>query len=986
MFRKYQYYLIEIVIIIIISLLPLYWLRSGSVILGHDSMYVLDIPAQLRSIFYSWNIQKNFGSSWPLMHGFLPMYFTENFIFNLTSSFNLTQKFVFILWFIAIGLSMYILTVSVFPEKKFRYMRVISAVLYMLNFYNLELWFTADRPKFSLLTALPLGILIFYKLINRNISLLSGIVIFGLITVVFNQGALPPLLGTFWLVMLFAWFFFTLAKIREKSFIDLRHDLLILILLIFSMCLGNLYWLVSIITYSLGYYSTGVSSVGGIDGLINWEKMVSTNSSILNLLRLQGSPFWIQDNHQFASLFNTSPVLIISSFVFILVIIFGINLFLKLKTDRRKKGLILFFLSVFVVGLFFAGGTRPPFGIIYEMLMRHIPGFAIFRSSYYKFSPLVYVSVPFLFGYFISIMIDSFKNNKISRIFGVLFILFTIIYHFPFITSDPFKFTWGFSTRVKPPEYVYPISDYINKLPEDSRILLLPQLDSGYIGDPVDAYIWGYYSLESFPQIITHKTLIVKDMQSEDIIRVLYDSFRNGDFLTFNQLAKRIGITHILWRGDVKLSEVSEKNYSLKAWEEQLNRYPNLNLEKASVIWKLFRLNIKKDPVLSDTETISIAKVQPDLIGELIKYGNQNINSSYVLNQNIIPDFLKPFSESTIITPICRMCKPNEFKIFVESIKIAPYKTRYSMLLRLLRKNKADIPVSESGSPDNVIDNYLSDSNRILAEYSDKSENKFSRYLNDINRIRFYLDRLTGQSKNQYQIRVLGFLKVQLNYVNNLLINDVNQKNNLNKQLNIDIGNISNEVWMSDEKNNIYRYDFTLDNDNIFDIQPQEILSNFIIKIDNQEIAESELSGISLKSGYHQLSLEKNTNYSGDSIPDILIIHKTENQVLDRPKIEFQNINPSLYKIKIIGISKPMILKFNEKFDYNWDLKGISHRNHFEIDGYANGWLIDKTGNIELDLYYSPQKLLDIALLISSCYLFFMISALGYQILRFKKL
>jgi len=112
----------------------------------------------------------------------------------------------------------------------------------------------------------------------------------------------------------------------------------------------------------------------------------------------------------------------------------------------------------------------------------------------------------------------------------------------------------------------------------------------------------------------------------------------------------------------------------------------------------------------------------------------------------------------------------------------------------------------------------------------------------------------------------------------------------------------------------------------------------------------------------------------------------------DQNKYEVKQINFSKYKIKITDIDEPFLLNFLESFDNYWRLyarNGFSKKrltDHFMINGYANGFIIDpkileekgilemkENGKYDLELVmeYFPQRLFYLALLVSLLALFF---------------
>jgi hypothetical protein len=63
------------------------------------------------------------------------------------------------------------------------------------------------------------------------------------------------------------------------------------------------------------------------------------------------------------------------------------------------------------------------------------------------------------------------------------------------------------------------------------------------------------------------------------------------------------------------------------------------------------------------------------------------------------------------------------------------------------------------------------------------------------------------------------------------------------------------------------------------------------------------------------------------------------------------------------------LLVFLESYDRNWRLyingSEVPETSHLKVNAFANGWLIDKTGNLAISLEYEPQGLLNIAIVAS---------------------
>jgi hypothetical protein len=117
------------------------------------------------------------------------------------------------------------------------------------------------------------------------------------------------------------------------------------------------------------------------------------------------------------------------------------------------------------------------------------------------------------------------------------------------------------------------------------------------------------------------------------------------------------------------------------------------------------------------------------------------------------------------------------------------------------------------------------------------------------------------------------------------------------------------------------------------------------------------------------------------------------------PAIVYEEINPTKYVIHISNISEPFFLVFSESYHEDWRAyvgklnwftalfeKPISNEYHFIANGYANAWYIDpqeidKNGDrcLTITLYYLPQSLFYVGLIISSLTFIVCISYLLYD-------
>ena len=91
-------------------------------------------------------------------------------------------------------------------------------------------------------------------------------------------------------------------------------------------------------------------------------------------------------------------------------------------------------------------------------------------------------------------------------------------------------------------------------------------------------------------------------------------------------------------------------------------------------------------------------------------------------------------------------------------------------------------------------------------------------------------------------------------------------------------------------------------------------------------------------------------------------IYMTGRKVKDEkraPKVVYQKINTSKYKVFVEGVSGPYTLVFGESFNEGWKLVGGSGRavgRHALVNGFANGWYVDNNSEGTIYMEFAPQK------------------------------
>ena len=101
-------------------------------------------------------------------------------------------------------------------------------------------------------------------------------------------------------------------------------------------------------------------------------------------------------------------------------------------------------------------------------------------------------------------------------------------------------------------------------------------------------------------------------------------------------------------------------------------------------------------------------------------------------------------------------------------------------------------------------------------------------------------------------------------------------------------------------------------------------------------------------------------------------------------KIQVEQLNPTKYEIKVSAES-PYNLVLNNRFNSNWRISDADgDKTHFTINGFANAWDIQKTGEYSLIVEYSPQRFFYIGWIITISFMSAMVIFLLYAIFKHK--
>lgn len=652
--------LFDLALVLILGLIPLLWFKDGTIVLGHDAGLTLDPVANFLDRLYVWTQRFGIGTdqSFALLGAFL-IHGIEAFLAYLGFSLQIQQKIQFVFWFVLPGLTMYFLAYKLWPEK--RYLPLIASIIYMINYYLLQAWFIAERTKFSIYAGLPLFLYFLLSYFLGKTSFLPSVIFAGLTLSIFNGGGSIPLYGGLIIIVLTIYVYFALLKFEKKTFIKILYfsggvSLVYLLL--------NAYWLVPYLFYILGFYGRDLALAGGAQGALGWAEYLSQGATFFNLLRGQGIPDWyLNPYHAYSANFFTNPIFITLSFIFPILAYLSL-FFVK---ERKNKLFIYLLIILSLVALVFTAGPKSQIGIFYRALALYFPGFAIFRSVYYKFGYAFWFAYAILIAFSLDHIFSRIQTKlpkNLSIIFQgiaiISFVLFMLFYHYPIIdgsfldySNEPKKER---TTRVNVPEYVFEFSEWMKEQNPDTRYLIAPELsETGYV-----VYNWKYWSISPLNSLFSRHSFVQNTLLLPISERVLlskmYQDFLREDFESFFDFTEVFALNGIVLQKDFDWKNISWGTTNPKRYEEILERNTNFKLVKTFGEWKVYDIVGRvKPPRVSATTRLSFLEGE---LKNIVSFPNFDARTPIfmgALDRKNSPYFISRASE-VFLAPECFNC------------------------------------------------------------------------------------------------------------------------------------------------------------------------------------------------------------------------------------------------------------------------------------------------------------------------------------------
>ncbi len=227
----------------------------------------------------------------------------------------LNQKIFLLVFFNLISFSFYFLVTRL---SKSRIAAITGVIFYCFNPYLFNLWGNIQAASLSACALVPLASGLFLQAIDQPQKRLFWSIAFGISTLFLSAFGMNP--GIVIVVLLYAVLFllavFWLKTVRTRS-VSGKDFIKTVFFFVSSFVFFNLFWLVPEFLSAISKgYSLNILS-GDNRG---WLDFVSTNTSLFNVLRLQGEWMWYATHRgiaylPYAEIFKNNLFFIVLSFL-----------------------------------------------------------------------------------------------------------------------------------------------------------------------------------------------------------------------------------------------------------------------------------------------------------------------------------------------------------------------------------------------------------------------------------------------------------------------------------------------------------------------------------------------------------------------------------------------------------------------------------------------------------------------------------------------
>lgn len=345
----------------------------------------------------------------------------------------------------------------------FKLVPLVGAIFYLLNPFSMtQVWGRGLYLQFFPFALFPFMLLMLI-LGLRNKNFIYGIL--GLLASVFLAGSYgnPSYIFSQWVILFIYLIYYILRNKRMK---EILFSIIYFLFLMVGWMVVHMWWIYPFIKISSNQF---VLALNNTEVNLGTLTDISKDYQLHSLLRLIHEGYFYR-GQKYGESYSLLLFQLIS-WIIPLVSIFSYKIFKSLK-------FCLFFIMLFLFSLFMCLGSNPPTGWLFTFVFKTFPAFQAFRNPFEKFGVVLTIAYAPFFATG-SILVSEWISKLFKKVnfkvflFGIL-ILVCGIFLWPIWTG---QFTAGgikISPWVEVPHYYAQTNDWLNKQPDDSRIIHFP--------------------------------------------------------------------------------------------------------------------------------------------------------------------------------------------------------------------------------------------------------------------------------------------------------------------------------------------------------------------------------------------------------------------------------------------------------------------------------------------------------------------------------
>lgn len=506
----------DVALVALLGLAPLLWFREGTWLVSEDLM----VPPswdEYTQFWYVWNDQLGTGAAKILDSGRFVTLFIAAALQGLGVPLVVAQAVQFVVWFTLPGLGMYYLMRGVYHGERARLAWLGAVLFYMFNLWLMSNWLGYKEPMLAATAALPFALGIWVRAFARDGGYVRAVLAAGLVSLLASPmgnnisemlAALVPLPLLFVAEGIGA---LRRGQVRRCGRIALAGVALALL-----WGALNAFWIVP--------EALGIHAAAGGSDLPDFQRTSlqflegqSLYTPLTNVLRVLGDWTWYQGlvdpYRSFSAFFTGSPIF--NGLGWLLVALVVVGAWLGRGRSRPT------FVALTVLGITLSAGLNAPWGALYAWAFEHVPGFWIVRSPWFKFMLLTVIGYAVLLG-LAAPWVARFLAQGLGRLTVVplrrraslaaasaaaVFVLIGPVYAYPVTLGLAFATTTERTflnpNHAVPPAYTFEAAAWLNARAGFYRILTIPG-EAPWLSD------WGYSGFGSFVQSLTRVPVVFR--------------------------------------------------------------------------------------------------------------------------------------------------------------------------------------------------------------------------------------------------------------------------------------------------------------------------------------------------------------------------------------------------------------------------------------------------------------------------------------------